>query len=539
MRSGPPKVPNLLPLSRDAWASRTLLVAVLLFFAPLMPTSVHAGAPVSFTDISDSKFYDEIVWLAEHGITKGCGDDRFCPSDTVTRGQMASFLARALNLPAARRDYFVDDAGMNHEYNINRLAAAGITSGCGAGHFCPRGVVARDQMATFLARALGLPAADEAFFTDIDGNKHATSIRRIAAARITTGCGVERYCPQGSVTRGQMAAFLQRALNTRAGPSPGAAPSASASPVATPITSPSPAPTTTDSAVAFGAYVAGAASDELAIDDFTELVGIKPSILMWYQSWESQYREFPLVTVKAADARGMRPIITWDPAAGELAASPACRLSSIWDGEHDAYVRKWAQAARDWGEPVYVRFGHEMNGDWKCWSVGLNGNIDGDFVRAWRYLVDVFRGEGASNVRWVWSPNVAYDERSARFDVFYPGDDFVDWVALDGYNWGPTREWHSWKTFTEIFADSYDSVATLSARPIMIGEVASTELGGNKAAWIESAFARELPERFPLVRAVVWFNENKETDWRVNSSAAALAAYRDAAENPNYEGSLP
>jgi hypothetical protein len=163
-----------------------------------------------FTDIEQSAFFEEIVWLAQQGITTGCSATRFCPGDPVTRGQMATFLARALDLPPAASDHFTDDDGA-HEDAINRIAEAGITTGCTATRFCPNGVVNRGQMASFLARGLGLPPASGDYFRDDDG-AHEDSINRIAEAGITTGCTATRFCPGGTVTRQQMAAFLNRAL---------------------------------------------------------------------------------------------------------------------------------------------------------------------------------------------------------------------------------------------------------------------------------------------------------------------------------------
>ena len=165
-----------------------------------------------FIDIWDSKFRDDIVWLAEERITAGCGEEIFCPNGGVTRSQMASFLVRALDLPSTTRDYFGDDDDNKHEANINRLAASGITAGCGPDRFCPNGKVTRAQMATFLARALKLPATSRDFFGDDAGNKHEDRINRLAASGITSGCGNNRFCPNGTVTRGQMAAFLRRGL---------------------------------------------------------------------------------------------------------------------------------------------------------------------------------------------------------------------------------------------------------------------------------------------------------------------------------------
>jgi spore germination protein YaaH len=165
-----------------------------------------------FSDIKNSLFWKEIIWLYEAGITDGCGGGRFCPNAGVRRGEMASFLVRALGLPPATRDHFSDDSTSIHQNDINRLAEAGITVGCAPGRFCPTGTVRRDEMASFLVRALGLPPTALDHFTDDEGNQHEQNIDRLAAAGIAGGCASGRYCPAGTVTRGQMAAFLYRGL---------------------------------------------------------------------------------------------------------------------------------------------------------------------------------------------------------------------------------------------------------------------------------------------------------------------------------------
>ena len=170
---------------------------------------------VGFVDLGGSAFITEIDWLASAGITSGCSDTWFCPRDSVTREQMASFLARALGLPPAGADYFNDDETSGHQADINRAAAAGVTTGCGAGRFCPKGTVTREQMASFLARALGLPATAVDYFTDDEQSLHEADINRLAAAGIATGCGAGGYCPSAPVSREQMAAFLYWAFAGR------------------------------------------------------------------------------------------------------------------------------------------------------------------------------------------------------------------------------------------------------------------------------------------------------------------------------------
>lgn len=176
----------------------------------------------TFCDDDNSTFENAIEEIAAAGITYGCNppaNDHFCPDDRVTRGAMAAFLARALNLPDGSGVDFVDDDGSVFESPIERLAAAGITQGCNPpdnSRFCPDDYVTRGQMAAFLARALDLSPSSAVDFTDDDGSVFESSIQAIAAEGITVGCNPPantRFCPGDYVTRGQMAAFLTRALD--------------------------------------------------------------------------------------------------------------------------------------------------------------------------------------------------------------------------------------------------------------------------------------------------------------------------------------
>ncbi|MGI8829809.1 MAG: S-layer homology domain-containing protein [Candidatus Limnocylindria bacterium] len=179
--------------------------------APVQPVR---AASTPFTDIGSSMFKGDIEWLYAEGITGGCTATRYCPDAKVSREQMASFLARMFDLPSTATDYFIDDEASIHEGSINRLAAAGITGGCTTTFFCPRSPVTRAQMASFIARAAKLTVgADRNYFNDDNSDLHEANIDRSAAAGITGGCGQWRYCPSGSVTRGQMAAFLHRIVN--------------------------------------------------------------------------------------------------------------------------------------------------------------------------------------------------------------------------------------------------------------------------------------------------------------------------------------
>ena len=165
-----------------------------------------------FNDLWSSKFVSSIQWIYDENITNGCSNTRYCPVSPVTRGQMASFIARTMQLPAATKDYFRDDNGKTHEGDINRIAEAGLTNGCAPGRYCRDDSVSRAQMAGFLVRALDLPSATKDYFGDDNGNSLEGAINAMAEAGLTSGCGERRYCPSSPVTREQMAAFLLRAF---------------------------------------------------------------------------------------------------------------------------------------------------------------------------------------------------------------------------------------------------------------------------------------------------------------------------------------
>jgi hypothetical protein len=167
----------------------------------------------------------------------------------------------------------------------------------------------------------------------------------------------------------------------------------------------------------------------------------------------------------------------------------------------------------------------EMNGAWVPWAVGNCGNTASDFVGFWKYVVDKFRREKAPVV-WIWSPNVRHWGETTTFASVYPGDDYVDFLGIEGYNWGSSQSWSVWQSFKEVFLTSYNDLIGLSKKNIIITEMASTEIGGNKAQWILDMFT-DLKSTFPQISAITWFNMNKETDWRINSSIASENAFKE------------
>jgi len=180
----------------------------------------------AFNDVPASNtFVEDIIWLAEQGITRGCNppdNTLFCPDEFVTRGQMAAFLVRILRYTAgAGDDLFVDDNGTTFELDIDRIGTVGVTRGCNPpvnDHFCPDEYVTRGQMAAFLVRAFGLASlGGNDLFVDDEGSVFKANIDRLGEHGISKGCNPptnDMFCPNDYVTREQMAAFLHRAAQS-------------------------------------------------------------------------------------------------------------------------------------------------------------------------------------------------------------------------------------------------------------------------------------------------------------------------------------
>ncbi|HUQ82091.1 MAG TPA: glycosyl hydrolase [Gemmatimonadaceae bacterium] len=287
--------------------------------------------------------------------------------------------------------------------------------------------------------------------------------------------------------------------------------------------------------IATGVFIDGAPLGKPGLsawDAWSAQVGKRPLYIMWYTDWSSTFQSY---AVNDAYGRGSVPVITWEMKNRRADIPYADVLSGKWN----KYIDTWAAAAKTDGRAFFLRFGHEMNGDWYGWSGARNGASPAaaqQFVATWRYVRDRFTRVGATNVTWVWCVNAESVPNASWNAVanYYPGDAYVDWTCADGYNWGTSQTvanagWTSrWQTFDEIFGATYQRVVTIApSKPFMIGEFASSESGGSKAAWISDAASR-MPTAYPQLRAFIWFNMNKETDWRAESSAASLAAFKSA-----------
>lgn len=214
-------------------------------------------------------------------------------------------------------------------------------------------------------------------------------------------------------------------------------------------------------------------------------------------------------------------------------------VEDIASGRQDPYIDQFARDARTWGGPLYLRFGHEMNGEWMSYSAGRPGGPSAArFRAAWVRLVERVRAQGASQVRFVWSPNESDfpDVAGNHMEDYWPGDQYVDVAGFDAYNWSsqqPARGDGTWRTFEQIVAGPYARITAFTSRPLWLTEFGTTEAvpgvdpaGAGKAQWFRDMYASR---RFPRLAGLVYFSERDDRDvqrdWRLDSSAGSLAAF--------------
>lgn len=263
---------------------------------------------------------------------------------------------------------------------------------------------------------------------------------------------------------------------------------------------------------------------------------------------------------------GNVPIITWEPFL--CSTTPNDIEVRIASGQYDTYVRTWASELKRWlsgpdgtygnadDRRAYLRLAHEMNGNWYPWSAVVGNNTPDQYVAMWKRVYNIFSGpQGvgieSTRLQWIWAVNHE-DVGSYKAEQYYPSDSFVGWVAIDGYNWGASQSWSSWKSPADAYNNMVDRLRAISNKPLAITEVGSTSLmatGRNinaKSQWISDLYSYVKDND---IRMVVWFNEDKETDWAVfggtygdsqfvygRTRYQVYASYRDAVTKAPFIG---
>ena len=310
------------------------------------------------------------------------------------------------------------------------------------------------------------------------------------------------------------------------------------------------APLTVTHQIEIGAFVGVSPPTTATVTEFEDLIGRYIDSVMWYQGWDTTGQpSFPCVDLLPLLYRdGVRTDLSF-----HLTWEPWVKLADIAAGVYDTYLARYATQIKQCGLKTRLRFAHEMiqndvydncQGqpncpEWYPWQ-----DQPAAYVAAFRHVHDVFKTAGATNVEFVWCPN-NYPSQLSLVQKYYPGQNYVDWVCMDGYNW--TNQdgqpgWPDWQWFDDIFYPIYhtfvDHPDIFGDKPIMIGEFASCEAsshdlsGQTKPAWITNAFERIGSSDYAQIQAFYWFNINKECDWRVNSSPESLTAFQAAISDP-------
>lgn len=272
--------------------------------------------------------------------------------------------------------------------------------------------------------------------------------------------------------------------------------------------------------------LAASGIDAAAVDQAratAAMVGKGLNVLTVYDAF-AWGQPLPTAVLDLITAAGSVPQITWEPWNPDDGKNqPLFALDQIAGGRHDAYVASWAKQAATYNRRLLLRFAHEMNGDWYPWAVGAQGGSADDYVAAYRRVHRIFEDAGATQVEWVWCPNVIINGERDKIAQCYPGDDFVDIVGVDGYNFG-NEDQHRWIKPSELFGPTLELFTSIAGdKPVWINEVGCSSSGGDKALWITDLVKFLIDTD---VRGLIWFEANKpgEPDWRLTSTPATTAA---------------
>jgi hypothetical protein len=284
-------------------------------------------------------------------------------------------------------------------------------------------------------------------------------------------------------------------------------------PVATTTATSSP---TTAYPYQWGAYAGWRIAD---ITDFETRVVKNFSFLATFVHWGNN-KTFPVHLVPFAKDKGRTLVIFWEATDYNVASvnQPLYSYDAVLNGTWDAYIAEFAESVKNYGGPVILIPYSEMNGNWFPWSGTQNGNTPAKAIAAYRYIHGFFGN--VPNVKFGWAPNSnsVPDTAENAHEKYYPGDAYVDYVGIDGFNFGSP-----WVTFDQVFGNALTRLSVYK-KPMYIFSMASAD-GPLKAAWMEDAFQTQM-KKYPLVKGWIWFNENKERDWRLWSDEQSFAVFK-------------
>lgn len=263
------------------------------------------------------------------------------------------------------------------------------------------------------------------------------------------------------------------------------------------------------------------------IEGFKNKYGKRPALIMVFVDWNHFVDE---KVVEDIYSSGSVLFLTWEP--WKAISREGIDYDGLLSGKWDGYIIDFAKRLKETDKPVFIRFAHEMNGNWYPWS-GVKIGKD-KYARIYRYVKDVFDKEQAGSVKWVFSVNWEdIPAENNHFALYYPGDGYVDYVGIDGYNWGNTRAWSRWMSFKDIFWERCAEAGARFKKPLLISEFSSTSSGGDKARWIKKAMRAIKGMR--KVKGFVLFNVDKETDWSFPADGASGKGLKEQLEDDYFK----
>jgi Beta-mannanase len=314
----------------------------------------------------------------------------------------------------------------------------------------------------------------------------------------------------------------------------------------------SASPTATEAGlrkVALGVSVAVADSQSVAVvDDYTSRAGRAPAIWTVWSDWGGGDAAFPTSFLNGLRSHypGTVPMVNWEPVDPANQVCSQWSLDNIINGDHDAYIRAWATAAKAYGGRVILRFAHEMNGYWFIWGYSRCTNTPAKFKAAWQHVWNIFRGPngvGATNVKFLWSIYGAFKLRA-----HYPGNSYVDYVGLTAFNWGPSGSNNNqpWLSMVANFKPSMKALAGLTSKPVIAAEFGAANVPDcgacDKPAYLTNGYPA-VYAKWPRLKAIVYFDLDmrfvNQPDFRLSSPPAALTAYRAIVAQPKFQGTIP
>jgi beta-mannanase len=282
----------------------------------------------------------------------------------------------------------------------------------------------------------------------------------------------------------------------------------------------------------FGIYRLNEVLDDSGIATIEAEYRLPITLISVYRAWNNCAVEDDLPWLDYLKGSCRDLLLTWEPwrlpsTDDQPEVQPEFSLGQIISGRYDNYIQAFSKVLSEFSQKIFLRPMHEMNGNWYPWGGSVNNNSTELYLQAWQHIWKLVHKNVGSNIQFVWSPYVTSypSEQGNAIERYYPGDDYVDWVGIDGYNWGTTIDENGWLSFKQIFEDAYKNLVNISQRPLMISEFACSENGGDKAKWITEAFD-SLRKLFKRIDIVIWFDEKKECDWRIASSIQTLNAFR-------------